>query len=153
MTVFPAGSERSSADKTQMTTQCPLHDTIHREKGQRKRALEKSSLSEEVSYVPQKQLCARNTRSMFTGEFSVETKDSKKALYGFKCNRNTKKQAHIRLYGTKIKVWRLIVSYKHDSLLPYNAVRDLTCMQVHNLQRKLWKKKIPQFKVILDTMK
>lgn len=56
MNVFPASSECSSADKSEMTAQCPLHDTIHREKGQRKRALEKSSLSEEVSYVPQKEL-------------------------------------------------------------------------------------------------
>lgn len=28
---------------------------------------------------------------MLNEEFSLETKDSKKALYGFKCNRNTKK--------------------------------------------------------------
>lgn len=40
---------------------------------------------------------------MITEEFSVETKDSKKDLYGFKYNRNTEKQAHISLHGTKIK--------------------------------------------------
>lgn len=60
--VFSASSECSSADKTEMTTQCPLHDTIHREKGQRKQALEKSSLSEEVSHVQQKELCERSTK-------------------------------------------------------------------------------------------
>lgn len=42
-------------------------------------------------------------RFMITEEFSVETKDSKKDLYGFKYNRNTEKQAHISLHGTKIK--------------------------------------------------
>lgn len=62
MIVFPASPECSSADKSEMTAQCPLHDTIHREKGQRKWALEKSSLSEEVSYVLQKELCERNTK-------------------------------------------------------------------------------------------
>lgn len=36
---------------------------------------------------------------MLTREFSVETKDSKKVLYGFKCKRNTKKQAHASLHG------------------------------------------------------
>lgn len=36
MIVFPASSESSSADKTEMTAQCPLYDTILREKGQRK---------------------------------------------------------------------------------------------------------------------
>jgi len=41
-------------------------------------------------------------RFMLTEEFSVETiKDSKKALYGFKHNRNTEEQARISLHRKK----------------------------------------------------
>lgn len=40
---------------------------------------------------------------MLTEELSMRKKDSRKAWYGFKYNRNTEKQAYINLYGSKPK--------------------------------------------------
>lgn len=48
MIVLPASCECSSADKTEMAAQCPLYYTLHRQKGQRKQALEKRSLAREA---------------------------------------------------------------------------------------------------------
>lgn len=94
MIVFPASCKFGSADKTEMATQCPLHYTLHREKGQRKRALEKHSLAREASCVPQKKLRERVQRFTLTEEFSVETKDSEKALSGFKYDKLRKASSH-----------------------------------------------------------
>lgn len=96
MIVFPAISECSSADKTEMTAQCPLHDTIHREKGQRKQALKKFSISETKRAVwkEYKDLCLLEN-------FQWKQETQRKFCMDSNVKKTTKKQAHASPHGMK----------------------------------------------------